>query len=233
MTRIALINANTTRAMTERMVDAARRLAPAGVAIEGHTAPEGAPYISTPEAAARAGEVVRGMAEAFATAGPPDAVMIACFGDPGLFEARALLPVPVLGMADASCHVAAQLGARFAIVTGGHAWGPMLEAFVDRIGLGSRLAGVRTIELTGDRIAADPAGAETLVLGEIERARDNGADVVILGGAGLVGFADRLTPRSPAILLDSLACLVAQTCALTGFGLRTRPQRSISAAISP
>lgn len=221
-TRIALVNANTTRAMTDRMVGFAQAMAPAGIRFEGHTAPDGAPYISTPEAAARAAEVVARMADGFATGPTPDAVMISCFGDPGLFAARARLDVPVLGMADASCHVAAQLGERFAIVTGGRAWGPMLEAFVERIGLGSRFAGVRTLDLTGDRIAADPEGAEAVVLGEAEAARDRGADVVILGGAGLVGFADRLTPRTSAVLLDSLACLVSQACAMTEFGLRPR-----------
>lgn len=220
--RLALVNANTTEAMTDRMVRAAAALVPPGVVVEGHTAPEGHPYISTPEAAARAAGVVAGMAETFAAGAVPDAVMISCFGDPGLFEARARLPVPVLGMADASCHVAAQLGKRFAIVTGGRAWGPMLESFVDRIGLGTRLAGVWTLELTGDRIAADPAGTEAAVLEEARRAAAKGADVVILGGAGLVGFAERLGPRSPVLLLDSLACLVAQACALTQFGLRPR-----------
>ncbi len=220
--RIALVNANTTQAMTDRMVRMAQALAPAGVTIEGHTAPEGAPYISTPEAAARAGEIVAGMAERFAAGDTPDAVMISCFGDPGLFEAREILSVPVLGMADASCHVAAQLGQRFAIVTGGRAWGPMLEAFVERIGLASRFAGVRTLELTGDMIAADPEGAENVVLEEVRQAHAAGADVVILGGAGLVGFAEKLAPRAPVTLLDSLACVVSQACALTQFGLAPR-----------
>ncbi|MEW6254926.1 MAG: aspartate/glutamate racemase family protein [Pseudomonadota bacterium] len=220
--RLALINANTTQAMTERMVRHAQALAPAGVTIEGLTAPRGAPYISTPEAAEDAGRVVEEMAEVLARRQSHHGVMISCFGDPGLFAARARLSVPVLGMADASCHVATQLAERFAIVTGGRAWGPMLEAFVDRIGLASRFAGVRTLDLTGDRIAADPLGAEALVLNEIEAAHARGADAVVLGGAGLVGFADRLSPRTSALVLDSLACLVAQACALAQFGFRQR-----------
>lgn len=220
--RLALINANTTSAMTERMTRQAQAMAPAGVVIEGLTAPRGAPYISTPEAAEDAARVVAEMAEILAQGQAYQGVMISCFGDPGLFAARTRLSVPVLGMADASCHVATQLADRFAIVTGGRAWGPMLEAFVERIGLASRFAGVRTLDLTGDRIAADPLGAEVLVLREIEAAYQKGADAVVLGGAGLVGFAERLSPQSPALVLDSLACLVSQACAMAQFGFRPK-----------
>lgn len=204
--------------MTSRMLEHARAIAPAGLSFEGHTATTGASYISTPEAAAQAASIVEDMVHDLMMNEPPEAILIACFGDPGLFQVRARVPVPVIGMADASCHVAAQLGERFAIVTGGHAWGPMLTEFVERVGLTSRFVGVRTLDLTGDLIATDPLGVEANILAEANAAYAEGAAVVILGGAGLVGFAQRLGPLAKPILLDSLSCGVSQAAAMVQFG---------------
>ena len=47
----------------------------------------------------------------------PDACVVACFGDPGLEEARAALDVPVLGIAQAAMHAAALVAGGFSVVT--------------------------------------------------------------------------------------------------------------------
>jgi Asp/Glu/hydantoin racemase len=208
---IVLLNANTTAAITARLLAAATPANGDGIVFRGVTAPFGDPYISTPAGAARAAEAVGAVVAEIGAATPlPAALVIACFGDPGLWAARAALPVPVIGMAEASCHIACQLGRRFAIVTGGAAWGPMLRDFVAMIGLAGRLADVRTLELTGAEIAARPAAAADSLLAEAEAAAAGGADVVILGGAGLVGIAATLGRRTRVRLLDSLDCAVAQ-----------------------
>jgi allantoin racemase len=46
-----------------------------------------------------------------------DAVIIACFSDPGLHAAREISRIPVIGIEEASFHLAAMLGARFSIMT--------------------------------------------------------------------------------------------------------------------
>ena len=46
-----------------------------------------------------------------------DAAVIACFSDPGLHAARELVSIPVIGIQEATLHVAAQLGFRFTITT--------------------------------------------------------------------------------------------------------------------
>lgn len=216
---IILLNANTTEAITRKLVDAASGMHGAEWTFRGITAPFGAAYISTPEAAAVAADAVAVVAEQVAKGDAlPAALVIACFGDPGLWAMREKLPIPVIGMAEASCHVACQMGRKFSIVVGGRAWGPMLEDFVSMIGLSERLASVRTVELTGDRIAADPDGAAGLILAELNAARDDGADTVILGGAGLVGMAARLQRLAEVPVLDSLACALAQATVLTAVG---------------
>lgn len=212
---VVLLNANTTASITDRLVASAASLGSGPFAYRGVTAPFGEPYISTPAAAARAAEAVGAVVSDLRAAEPaPAALVIACFGDPGLLPARAAAPFPVIGMAEASCHVACQIGRRFSIVTGGRAWGPMLTDFVATIGLSERLASVRTLELTGDQIIARPEAVPEAVLAEAEAAGGDGADVVIVGGAALVGVAGRLGPRTRMPLLDSLACAIVQAEAL-------------------
>jgi Asp/Glu/hydantoin racemase len=216
MPDIALLNANTTAALTARMAAAAAPLLPPGMALRALTAPFGPAYIADAEGCAVAARAVEAMARALVP--PPAAAVVACFGDPGLSAARAVLPCPVVGMAEASLHAACQIGRRVGVLTGGAAWGPLIEALVAEIGLTGRLAGVRTLPLTGDRIAADPAGAEAALAAGVAALADAGADVVVLGGAGLAGLAPRLRPACPVPLLDSLACAVTQAAALATMG---------------
>jgi allantoin racemase len=224
--RLALLNANTTDALTARMVAAATALLPDGSTVDGMTAPFGAPYISSREASAVAAHAVAAMARTIADGGErPDAVLIACFGDPGLDAAREILDCPVIGMADASMHAATQLGPRVSIVTGGRAWGPMLREFVAGIGLAARLASVRCLDLTGADIAARPDAA----LGFVDTAArsafdDDGADVVILGGAGLAGLAEGVRSRLGRPVICSLRAAVLQSEALA----RTVASSSVS-----
>jgi Asp/Glu/hydantoin racemase len=211
--RLALLNANTSADLTARMVALARPMLRGGMEPVGLTAPFGAAYVSDLAASAVAAHAVVEMARGLRH-DPPAAAVIACFGDPGLAAARALLPCPVVGMAEASMHAACQIGRRVAIVTGGAAWRPMLEDFVAGIGLSGRLAGVHPVALTGAEIAADPDGAAAALLEALEAAARGGADVAILGGAGLAGLAPRLAGAAPLPLLDSLRCAVAQAQAL-------------------
>jgi Asp/Glu/hydantoin racemase len=222
MARIVLLNANTNAAMTVRMLEAGRAALDPRFSLSGLTAPFGPAYITDADTCAVAASAVAAMARGLAPV--PDAAVVACFGDPGLAAARAALPCPVVGMAEASLHAACQIGRRVAVITGGRAWGPIIAALAADIGLSARVAAVRTLELTGDRIAADPDAALATLAGELEAAAADGADVAILGGAGLLGLAERLRPSAPLPVLDSLACAVTQAAALAAMGPLGRPQ---------
>jgi allantoin racemase len=150
-----------------------------------------------------------------------DGVMLACFGDPGLLALREMSSAPVTGMAEASCQAAARMGRRFSIITGGVRWRPMLEEFVAMIGLSHQLASVRTVAPTGAEIAADPEAAHAMLAAACNSAAaEDGADVVILGGAGLLGIAGKIADRVPVPLLD---CMVATMGALEGMARARRP----------
>jgi allantoin racemase len=144
-----------------------------------------------------------------------DAVLLACFGDPGLFALREVSSVPVVGLAEASMQAAAERGGRFSIVTGGERWKPMLARLAAALGFGERLASVRTIALTGGQIAENPdAALATLASACAAAADEDGADGVILGGAGLAGLAERIAPRVWVPVLDSVLVGAQRAAAL-------------------
>ncbi|KQP52287.1 aspartate/glutamate racemase family protein [Methylobacterium sp. Leaf106] len=216
--RILLINPNTTDSVTDLVTRHARRVAGDAAEFVPVTGRFGARYITSRAASAIAAHAaLDALAE---HAEGCDAVYLACFGDPGLGALREISPLPVVGMAEASCLAATARGGRFAIVTGGALWGPMLEEFVAGIGLSDKLAAIRTIAPTGDRIARDPEAAlADLAAACTTCALRDGADVVILGGAALAGLAERIQPQVPVPVLCSVevgtrAVLAAAICGL-------------------
>lgn len=213
--RILLINANTTASITDRLVAIANGMAPAGVVFDGATGRFGARYIASRAASAVAAHAAL---DAWAEHGVgADAVLIGCFGDPGLDALREVAPVPVLGLADAAA--AAAGGRRFGVVTGGAAWKPMLEEFFVGRGVGAQLAGVRTVAPSGGEIARDPDGALALLAAACRAsAEEDGAEVVILGGAGLAGLATRLAGRVPVPVLCSVEEGIRAAIAALGRG---------------
>ncbi len=227
--RLLLINPNTTTAITDKVVAMAQTVVTPATELVAVTGRFGAAYVASRAAYAVAAHAAL---DAWAeTPGPFDAVVLACFGDPGLDALRELSAVPVVGMAEASIHAACQLGGRFGIVTGGERWGPMLREFVAVRGLSDRLACVHTVAPTGADIARDPDGSLAVLATACAHAVDNGADTVILGGAGLAGLAGRLSHRVPVPLIDGVAAAVGQAEALARLG--TAKSRTGSFALPP
>jgi Asp/Glu/hydantoin racemase len=86
----------------------------------------------------------------------------------------------------------------------------MLEEQIEAFGLGSQLASVRSIPLTGAEIAKDQAKALDLLAELAETCvQEDGADCVILGGAAVAGLHRRIADRVSVPLLDSVATSVA------------------------
>lgn len=227
MTELLLINPNTTASITNLVLKTARDFAGKETVLRAATGAFGPRYI-----ASRAGYAIAGHAALDALAndkGRKDAVVLACFGDPGLAALKEVATVPVIGMAEASILQACALGRRFSIVTGGERWKPMLEEFVAAQGLSARLASVRTVAPTGADIARNPKAAmAVLAKGCRACVREDGAEVVILGGAGLAGLAARLGAAVDVPLLDGLACAISMAEALA----RQKPAKANSGSLA-
>jgi allantoin racemase len=226
--RILLINPNTSPDLTERIAGLARGAVAGDHQIVSATGRFGARYITTRASAAIAAHAAL---DALAEHGAGcDAVLLACFGDPGLAALKELSPAPVVGMAEASCHAACRLGRRFSIVTGGLLWRPMLQEFVAGLGLADRLASVRCLAQTGGDIARDPGGSLAALAAEARAAVEaDGADVVILGGAGLAGLAVPIADKVPVPVLCSFETALRAVLALASQSPGQWEQRSSAA----
>ncbi len=208
MTELLLINPNTTQSITDLVLKTARQFAATDTKLRAVSGAFGPRYVASRVAYAIAGHAA---VDALANdRGRKDAVVLACFGDPGLAALKEIAGVPVVGMAEASILQACALGRRFSMVTGGERWKAMLEEFVAAQGLTDRLASVRAVAPTGAAIARNPKAALSLLARSCTACvREDGADVVILGGAGLVGLAAKLGKKVEVPLLDGLACAIS------------------------
>jgi allantoin racemase len=224
--RILVINPNTSTSVTDLVAAVTRAVAGDRATIVPITGRFGARYISSRAAAAIAGHTaLEALAEHVEGC---DAVYLACFGDPGLAALKEVSPVPVVGMAEAACEAACRRGERFAIVTGGALWGPMLREFVAGLGLAERLACVRAVAPTGDAIARDPDAALALLAAACTAcAKEDGADVVILGGAALAGLAARIQPAVPVPVLCSVEAGAVAALAAAKAGRSTRSAAAV------
>ena len=206
MPHLLLINPNTSAEVTALLARHAQALAPPGGRCDALTAPFGAAYIASEAAADVAQRAVPAAWEAYraSSGAAPDAVLVACFGDPGVAVLRALTSVPVLGLAEVAMRAAAGLG-RYAVVTGGAAWGPMLERLATSLGLADGLAGVVPVERSGAQLLADPPAAQALLLAACHDALALGdVRAIVIGGAALADMAAPLAPLLPVPLIDNV-----------------------------
>lgn len=202
--RLLVINPNTSVSVTERLREHVAAELGADVTLQMATAPFGARYIADEASFVVAGHATLAAYASHCEAhGEPDAVLLGCFGDPGVWAVREAAQRPVVGLAEAAMIEAASHG-RFAIVTGGAAWGPMLRRLARSLDLNGALADVHIVEPTGAQLAADPEMA-LQVLGAACRRAASGAHAVILGGAGLAGMAAVLAPSLDVPLIDSVS----------------------------
>jgi allantoin racemase len=204
--RLLIINPNTTSRITTLLETHAKTIVGTEVEIRAVTARFGAPYIACEASYAVAGHAtLDAWAAALAPEQPaPHAVLIGCFGDPGLLALRETSRVPVTGLAEASFVEASSCG-QFAIVTGGPRWKPMLERLAQALGYRQLLAGIYTVTPSGAQLAEDPAAARILLATACREAASHfKARAVILGGAGLAGVAADIQGEVDVPVIDSV-----------------------------
>jgi allantoin racemase len=202
--KLLVVNPNTTASVTETLRRHVQASAGAAIEVQAASARFGASYIASETSfAVAAHAALDAYAAHVAAHGAPEGVLVGCFGDPGVNALREATARPVVGLAEAAMRAAAHHG-RFAIVTGGAAWRPMLARLARALGLDDRLAGIHIVAPTGAQLAADPQGAITLLRAACRDAA-SGADCVILGGAALAGMAAAIAPALDVPLIDSVS----------------------------
>jgi len=123
-----------------------------------------------------------------------DAVMVACSGDPGVAEARTLLNIPVIGPMESAMFLACSYGRKFGIVTvADRTWSGFMEELVYASGLAGRYAGQRQLKTPTAVIFTegfeDPESVGKDIRARVSEMVDAGAEVILMGSAGLSTFA--------------------------------------------
>ena len=117
-----------------------------------------------------------------------DAVIIGCYCDPGLREARGLVDIPVIGLSEASMSVAQMIGGRFAVVTVWESYVPIMEKNLRLYGWESRAIAnrpIRYFNMDWTRFIDAIQGDSEALVADFEQTAlsciEDGADVIIVG----------------------------------------------------
>jgi len=131
-----------------------------------------------------------------------DGVVLACFGDPGLYLLKESCDVPVVGIAEASMSLALLLGSQFGILAGMRRAVELMDSMVRTYGLETRYAGTESLDMRVLDFEKDRSVTLDVLEKTAQKLRANGAEVLLLGCAGLTGFVDELQRRVEMPVID-------------------------------
>ena len=218
--KILLANPNATQAITEACLDLAHRAASMGTRVIAWTNREGPPIVDSFHADYAAG---RALSLALPrVAPPPDAVVLAGFGNYGTAALKEVMNVPVVNIAEAALAFALPFCHRFAVLTAPARMVPYTEDLIALLGVAGRCAAVRAVNLPPlNEGEPSPASAGTAVVTAVERIlAEDGADLVVLGGARLSPYAASLRDRVAVPIVEPVACGIQLAEAAVRLGLR-------------
>ena len=131
-----------------------------------------------------------------------DGILIACFGDPGLYAIEEISDCPVVGIAEASICIANLLGAKFSILAASEKATPMMDNMVATYGMQARSAGSIAINMSVLDVERNKEQAIEKLVNVGRIAKERGAEVLILGCAGMTGISDAVEKRLGIRVLD-------------------------------
>lgn len=215
---VYLVNGNSNAAATARYAAAAARRFGDSAVVEAATVACSPRYIATRRDCARAAAAILDHVEA-RLAQPdtarPDALVLACFGEPGLGALRELADIPMFGLLEASARAVAGRKMSFSILTPGRDWPAQMRDLLGAYGL---LDGCRGITVwPDDAMDADGARAEAAMRAAIaEVAEREGADAILLGGPQAIGIAADRVGNRPVWVRDALSVTLDEAAAALG-----------------
>jgi len=132
---------------------------------------------------------------------PADAHVIACYSDPGLALARAEVPAPVFGIQESAIAMAMTRGERFGVIAIADASIPRHLRAIRTMGVESRLAAERPLNLTVAETTGDAVFGRLVETGQ-QLCEQDRADVLILGCAGMAKHRARLEKALNIPIID-------------------------------
>ncbi len=229
--KILVMNPNSTESMTAKIVESARRVASAGTEIVAATGQDAPASIQGhfDEAMSVPGLLAR--LQQAETEGV-DGVVVACFDDPGIGACREVFSGPVIGICEAAVKAASMLSTSFSVVTTLPRSVPVIEHLIHGYGLSHRCRRVRSAEIPVLALEEEGSGAREKVRDEILRAvREDRAEAVVLGCAGMADLTEWLTQETGVPVIDGVTVATRLVEALVGCGLKTSKVGAYAAPI--
>lgn len=156
--------------------------------------------------------------------------VVACFGDPGLHALRDATRKPVLGIAESAVLTAMSLGQRFGVISILAPSVPRHMRTFGAMGVMDRLAGDLPLGL-GVAELADQARTLTRMVDVGRALRDNhGADVLIMGCAGMAIYRDTLEKETGLPVVEPSQAAVAMALGRIALGWSHRTGRDEEAS---
>lgn len=158
-----------------------------------------------------------------------DGVVMACYGNESLVQAaREATDKPVIGITEASYYMACMLGRKFSVVTTGDRWESLLWDSVKLHGLETRCASMRPTSVNTSEL--EESGDEVVKAHLMREARialeQDGADVILLGCAGLTGFDKVMQAELGVPVIDGVVAALKLMEGLIGYGMNTSKHKA-------
>jgi allantoin racemase len=220
--RLLVINPNSSVKMTENIQNTAAALRSDKLDIEVVRMPDSPETLeSFAEYTAAGAEVTSYLREKQAGAFEFDGVVLACMGDPCLFGLKEVCREPVIGIAEAGISAALLTGYKFSILASSGKAKPMMESMVMSYGLGSRMASVEAFHIPIAGFMEDRALLREMVLKTSRAAIEKGAEVLILGCAGMTVLDDEAPALAGVPIIDPVKAGIVMLNALLEGGFAT------------
>jgi len=142
----------------------------------------------------------------------------ACFSDPGLAEIRATIKRPTFGIAESALVTALAHGEQIALLSILPASVARHARLIDRLGISTRIAGDLSINLGIDELEDPDRTFERLELAATRLRTEHGADVLILGCAGMSQHRARLARQVEIPVIDPCQAAVGMAITATTIG---------------
>ena len=206
--RILVINPNSTDAVTRGIDEACAPLRmPGGPGIDCVTLKEGPPGIETQQHVD--GVISPLLSLVLQNEKQYAAFVIACYSDPGLHSLREATKKPVLGISECAILTALTLGQKFGVIAILKQSIPRHLRYVGALGVSERLAGelpvgLRVVELSDEKRTY----GRMVEVGKTLR-DEHGADVVIMGCAGMARYRKPLQDQLGIPVVEPTQAAVA------------------------
>ena len=185
--KVILINPNSTEAMTLSSVETAQKTAPE-INFEGWTSFDGPPSIQGEEDGNHATNPLLELVKK-ANKQKPSAIIIGCFDDTGLKQAREISLCPVLGIGESSFLLSYLFSGETAVITTVHEAVPIIKKNIKNAGYGTLISEVIAADVEVLDLEFSPTQS-AVKFAQASKALNGSTQNIILGCAGAVKIKD-------------------------------------------